>query len=92
MTEDQRIMQDKIDQLFAIKADRDVMVAKLQVSLEALENISKRLEWRIDQIEVQVNDLRTNSGANNKTIAYGERIAWIVVTAITGAVIYHIGR
>lgn len=92
MTEDQRIMQKKIDQLYAVKAERDVVIAKLQVSLEALEKIASRLEWRIDQIEIQVNKLNTHSGVNNKTIAYGERIAWIIVTAITGAIIYTVGR
>lgn len=92
MTEDQRLMQDKIDQLYGVKAERDVVIAKLQVSLEALEKIANRLEWRIDQIEIQVNKLNTHSGVNNKTIAYGERIAWIIVTAITGTIIYTLGR
>ncbi len=74
-------LEQRVNELMQARADRDVAIATIRANLDGNVKFTQRLEYRLDTIEVIVNEMRSSTDVSTKQHQIWERIFWIGFTA-----------
>ena len=85
MTEDRlNRIEQKIDKL----SEAITMIARVEEKLLANNARVDRLEFRADEQEGDIDNLKEIVGYNSQSVKVAERFVWILVSAVVGLVMY----
>ena len=77
-------IETKLDKL----AEAMTMIARVDEKLTAGSARIDRLEYRLDEYEGDLDNVKSIVGYNSQSVKIAERFVWILISAIVGIVAY----
>ena len=86
--DDQAVRLNRIETKLDKLAEAMTMIARVDEKLVAGSARVDRLEFRLDEYEGDLDNVKSIVGYNSQTVKIAERFAWILVSAIVGLIAY----
>ena len=86
--DDQAVRLNRIETKLDKLAEAMTMIARVDEKLVAGNARVDRLEYRLDEYEGDLDNVKSIVGYNSQSVKIAERFVWILVSAIVGIVTY----
>lgn len=86
--DDQAVRLNRIETKLDKLTEAMTLIARVDEKLMAGNARIDRLEFRLDEQEEDLDNVKEMVGYNNQTVKAVERFFWVVVTAVVGIVAY----
>jgi cob(I)alamin adenosyltransferase len=86
--DDQAVRLNRIETKLDKLAEAMTMIARVDEKLVAGSARVDRLEYRLDEYEGDLDNVKSIVGYNQQSVKIAERFVWILISAIVGMVAY----
>lgn len=86
--DDQAVRLNRIETKLDKLAEAMTMIARVDEKLVAGSARVDRLEYRLDEYEGDLDNVKSIVGYNQQSVKIAERFVWILISAIVGIVAY----
>lgn len=86
--DDQAVRLNRIETKLDKLAEAMTMIARVDEKLVAGSARVDRLEYRLDEYEGDLDNVKSIVGYNSQSVKIAERFVWILISAIVGIVAY----
>lgn len=88
--DDQAVRLNRIENKLDKLAEAMTMIARVDEKLTAGSARIDRLEYRLDEYETDLDNVKGIVGYNAQSVKIAERFVWILISAIIGLASYYI--
>ena len=86
--DDQSVRLNRIETKLDKLTEAMTMIARVDEKLTAGAARIDRLEYRLDEQEEDIDNLKGVVGYNSQSVKIAERFVWILVSAVVGLIMY----
>ena len=88
--DDQAVRLNRIENKLDKLAEAMTMIARVDEKLTAGSARIDRLEYRLDEYETDLDNVKSIVGYNEQSVKIAERFVWILISAIVGLATYYV--
>ena len=88
--DDQAVRLNRIDTKLDKLTEAMTMIARVDEKLSAVNARTDRLEFRLDEYEDDLDNIKGIVGYNTQTVKIAERFIWILISSIIGLATYYV--
>lgn len=88
--DDQAVRLNRIESKLDKLAEAMTMIARVDEKLTAGSARIDRLEYRLDEYEGDLDNIKSIVGYNAQSVKIAERFTWILISAVIGLASYYI--
>lgn len=88
--DDQAVRLNRIETKLDKLTEAMTMIARVDEKLSAVNARTDRLEFRLDEYEDDLDNIKGIVGYNTQTVKIAERFIWILISSIIGLATYYV--
>jgi cob(I)alamin adenosyltransferase len=88
--DDQAVRLNRIENKLDKLTEAMTMIARVDEKLTAVNARTDRLEFRLDEYESDLDNVKAIVGYNAQSVKIAERFVWILISSIIGLATYYV--